>query len=158
ARHAVGEREDVRDRKRVRHVDVRETTNRRYAWPLHRRIVALEAREVRILLESAFDGRCRAHAERAEHVVAERGNDPGLDSVPFELRRDAANHVAERLLAIGLELHLDRDVHRTPLSAPAEGSLLLRIEPRDLREIPRVFAHWRARSVSGDTDSCGGST
>src|SRR5262249_45302176 len=78
-----------------------------------RRIVALERREVRVLLERALDGR---RAPEEGRTVAEARLEVRLEPVRLEQRRDATDGVAERLLAIPLELELYRDVHPRPAS------------------------------------------
>src|SRR5262249_10553873 len=108
ARYAVGQREHVREWKRVRRVGVRQTANRRETGAEPRSEAGLAARKVRMLFECARDRGCGFDDGR---TVAERGDDVRLKAVSLELRRDAPDQIAKRLLAIGLELHLDSHLH-----------------------------------------------
>jgi hypothetical protein len=106
----VSQREDVGDSKRTRRIAVRQPAHCWNAWNRQWRVVALEARQVRMLLERALDGRRDSDAARA---VAECGEDVRLKAGTVELRDHAANEVAKRLLAIRFEFQLDGDVHAT---------------------------------------------
>jgi hypothetical protein len=83
---------------------VRQASNRRQIRAQWRRIIPLEARQVRVFLDRPLDSRGAAKNGRP---IAETCLDLCLESVRLEQRRDASNQSTKRLLPIGLEFDLN---------------------------------------------------